>query len=65
MLEWAWFLNSHPEAVYRTMYGDKDTFRLAYHLAGKPEAFAQVATPPRAVLDATPEDVRPPFFPPP
>ena len=68
VLEWVWFLNSHPEVMYRSMYGDKDTFRLAFHLAGKPEAFAQVAMPPRAVLDATPEDVRalsyPPWVPP-
>ena len=61
VLEWVWFLNAHPEVMYRSMYGDKDTFRLAFHLAGKPEAFAQVAMPPRAVLDATPEDVRSPI----
>ena len=62
VLEWVWFLNSHPEAVYGTMYGDKDTFPLAFHLARKGDIYNQIPTPPGAVLDATPEDVssRPP-----
>ena len=42
MLEWLWFLNAHPETVYKLMYGDKDTFRLAFHLAGKAAAYQQV-----------------------
>ena len=42
VLEWVWFLNSYPEVMYRTMYGDKDTFRIAFHLAGKAEMFSQV-----------------------
>ncbi len=57
VLEWVWFLNSHPEAVYGTMYGDKDTFPLAFHLARKGDIYNQIPTPPGAVLDATPEDV--------
>ncbi len=42
MLEWLWFLNSHPETIYKLMYGDKDTFRLAFALAGKESAYHQV-----------------------
>lgn len=41
-LEWLWFVNSHAEVVYKLMYGDKDTFRLAFALAGKPDYFEQV-----------------------
>lgn len=59
VLEWVWFLNSHPEAIYGTMYGDKDTFPLSFYLAGKGEIYNQIPVPPGAVLDATPEDVRP------
>lgn len=59
MLEWVWFLNSHPEAIYGTMYGDKDTFPLSFYLAGKGEIYNQIPVPPGAILDATPEDVRP------
>ena len=44
MLEWLWFLNSHPGVTYRNMYGDKDTFRLAFHLAGKASAFWQAGS---------------------
>ena len=59
VLEWVWFLNSHPEAIYGTMYGDKDTFPLSFYLAGKGEIYNQIPVPPGAILDATPEDVRP------
>lgn len=41
VLEWLWFLNSHPDVTYKSMYGDKDTFRLAFHLAGKASEFWQ------------------------
>ena len=41
-LEWLWFVNSHAEVVYKLMYGDKDTFRLAFALAGKSDYFEQV-----------------------
>ncbi|KAK9839306.1 hypothetical protein WJX81_006877 [Elliptochloris bilobata] len=59
VLEWLWFLNSHPDVVYKNMYGDKDTFRLAFHLAGKPSAFWQVPTPPRSALDHSPTNDKP------
>ena len=42
VLEWLWFVNSHPEVIYKLMYGDKDTFRLAFALAGKSNFFEQV-----------------------
>ncbi len=35
-------MNSHPEVIYKLMYGDKDTFRLAFALAGKSNFFEQV-----------------------
>ena len=44
-LEWLWFVNSHSEVIYKLMYGDKDTFRLAFALAGKSGYFEQVGSP--------------------
>lgn len=41
-LEWLWFVNSHSEVIYKLMYGDKDTFRLAFALAGKSDFYEQV-----------------------
>jgi hypothetical protein len=36
VLEWAWLLNGpNRETVYKAMHGDKDTWRLAFDLAGK------------------------------
>ena len=42
VLEWLWFLNSHQRLVSDWMWGDKDTFRLAFALAGKDADFWQV-----------------------
>ena len=42
VLEWVWFLNSHQDPVYGWMCGDKDTYRLAFALAGKTEDFSLV-----------------------
>lgn len=43
MIELLWFLNSWGiELVYDLSYGDKDTFSLAFSLAGKPEQYYQV-----------------------
>jgi hypothetical protein len=42
VLEWLWYLNSHPEVVYKSMHGDKDSFRLAFALAGKAANYTQV-----------------------
>jgi hypothetical protein len=46
VLEYALLLNEHFEVTYQYMLGDKDTFRLAYALAGKLDDFYQVPTPP-------------------
>ena len=37
-------LNLHAETMYELIYGDKDTYRLGFHLAGKASAFSQVST---------------------
>ena len=42
VLEYLWFLNSHREVVYSHMHGDKDTYKLAFFLAGKLGDFYQV-----------------------
>ena len=44
VLEWLWYLNSHANYVYPRTGGDKDTYKLAFHLAGRPDDFRQVAT---------------------
>lgn len=44
MLDWLWFLNSQKGCVYRNMLGDKDTFWVAFHLAGRVEDFQQVGS---------------------
>ncbi len=41
-LEWLWFLNARSDVTYRLMHGDKDTYRLAFHLAGRLPQFQQV-----------------------
>ena len=43
-LEWAWFLNAHLYVVDVLMYGDKDTWRLAFALAGASQDYYQVCT---------------------
>ena len=42
VLEWLWLLNSHREVMYKKMHGDKDTYKLAFFLAGKLDQFEQV-----------------------
>ncbi|KAG2500725.1 hypothetical protein HYH03_001489 [Edaphochlamys debaryana] len=50
MLEWAWWLNSMGKDVtYKYVYGDKDTFGVAFAMAGKPTAYYQVPIPPSGV----------------
>ena len=41
-MEFIWLLNSHPEVTFAWMHGDKDTYRLAFHMANKSSDFAQV-----------------------
>lgn len=42
VLEWIMFLNLHADMLYSIIWGDKDTYRLAFHLAGKDRGFSQV-----------------------
>ena len=42
VLEWIMFLNLHADMLYSIIWGDKDTYRLAFHLAGKSSGFSQV-----------------------
>ena len=51
-MEWLWFLNSHAELLYKHMLGDKDTFEMAFMLAGKHEQFHRIAYSPGIPLTA-------------
>ena len=42
VMEWIWFVNSRDNFFYSYLHGDKDTFQLAFHLAGQADAFQQV-----------------------
>ena len=42
VLEWLLFLNTHDEFTFYYSYGDKDTFRAAFMLAGKGDQYNQV-----------------------
>jgi hypothetical protein len=42
VLEYMWLLNSYHEWVYKHMHGDKDTFLLAFSMAGRRDMFTQV-----------------------
>lgn len=47
MLEWTWFLNSFSKGhLYEFMYGDKDTYGLAFTLANKAHMYQHVNMPP-------------------
>lgn len=48
VLEYMQALNENPDVTYDRMYGDKDTYRLAFALAGKLDKFHQVAAMPAA-----------------
>ena len=50
MLEWLLFLNSHHKVLYGAMQGDKDSFELAFALAGKHSDFRRIMYWPRAAL---------------
>lgn len=45
VLEWLMFLNTHEEFTYRYAYGDKDTYRAAFQLAGKGQDYFQADQP--------------------
>ncbi|KAI8471635.1 MAG: mannosyltransferase putative-domain-containing protein [Monoraphidium minutum] len=53
-LQWLWLLNSHTEVLYKAMHGDKDTYLLAFHLAGRAADFRQVAHWPRDGVNEVP-----------
>lgn len=40
--EWALWINSFGDSVYRGLWGDKDTYALAFGVAGKAQEFNQV-----------------------
>jgi hypothetical protein len=50
VLEWLFWLNSHSNTTYQHMHGDKDTYRLAFGLAGKLQEHRQVALKPRDAM---------------
>ena len=50
MLEWLLFLNSHHKVLYGAMPGGKDSFELAFALAGKHSDFRCIKYWPRAAL---------------
>ena len=52
VLEFILFLNVHSEVTYMLMYGDKDTFELAFALAGKSENFQKMPAWERSALSA-------------
>ncbi|KAL4419653.1 hypothetical protein ABPG77_000550 [Micractinium sp. CCAP 211/92] len=45
MLEWALWLNTNDHITYKLAYGDKDTFRAAFYLAGTLSDFFQMEYP--------------------
>ena len=48
VLEWTLFVNAHHETSYKYIYGDKDTFEFAFHLAGKAQQYRRIGYGPRA-----------------
>jgi hypothetical protein len=46
VIEYLCFINSYSDRIYKTMWGDKDTFPLAFGLAGKAHLYSQVQVPP-------------------
>jgi hypothetical protein len=40
--EWALWINSFGEQIYNAVWGDKDTYALAFAVAGKAHRFTQV-----------------------
>ncbi|KAK9807589.1 hypothetical protein WJX72_003512 [[Myrmecia] bisecta] len=51
VIEWVWFLNSYgPGGIYQHTWSDKETYQLAFHLAGKPGDFQQVKQRPRSIM---------------
>jgi hypothetical protein len=56
--EYAAWVNSYSDLLYSAVWGDKDTYALAFAAAGKADAFAQVEVPPGAALTWRPRMLR-------
>ncbi|GAX76848.1 hypothetical protein CEUSTIGMA_g4294.t1 [Chlamydomonas eustigma] len=50
VLEYLLWINSYPEKLKGSMWGDKDTFGLAFAVAGKAHLYFQVAVPPAGLF---------------
>eukprot|EP00882_Tetradesmus_deserticola_P030000 GHRQ01033651.1.p3 GENE.GHRQ01033651.1~~GHRQ01033651.1.p3 ORF type:complete len:218 (+),score=91.79 GHRQ01033651.1:1480-2133(+) len=51
VLEWTWFLNSFSDKhIYDFMYGDKDTYGVAFGMAGKAHMYQHINVPPGGVF---------------
>jgi hypothetical protein len=46
VLEYLFWINSFADTVYREVHGDKDTFPLAFAVAGKAHEYSQMPVPP-------------------
>ncbi len=58
VMEWLFFLNSHAELLYQHMLGDKDTFEIAFMLAGKHSQFHRVPISPGVPLSKLYKNIR-------
>lgn len=58
VMEWLLWLNTRDKVVYKEAYGDKDTFKAAFYLAGRLEEFHQVSHPLGVGLHNISEKVR-------
>ena len=50
VLQWLWFVTANSDFFYPKMHGDKDTYRLAFALAGRLDQYNQVKAGPRLGL---------------
>uniref|UniRef100_A0A383VV11 Mannosyltransferase putative-domain-containing protein n=1 Tax=Tetradesmus obliquus TaxID=3088 RepID=A0A383VV11_TETOB len=48
--EWALSINSFGDVLYKALWGDKDTYSMAFAVAGKAHLFNQLQVPPGAAL---------------
>lgn len=47
MLEWTWFLNAFSKGhLYEFMYGDKDTYGVAFAMTNKAHMYQHINYPP-------------------
>lgn len=50
VLEHLWRITTHSDVIYNILWGDKDTYMLAFAAAGKAASYAQMPIPPAAAL---------------